>query len=108
VLPGDAHAACPSTAGLPADTTYTLGPVPEGGVTVSHLFAQIDAAAAGSGNLVSVLDNGTAVFSCTITVGNTTCTNSGSVAVIAGHYLQVRITKNTGAADRKYRVSFGY
>jgi hypothetical protein len=77
-------------------------------VTVSKLFAQIDANAAGSGNLVSVLDNGTDVFNCTITVGTTTCTNTGSVAVAQGHYLQVKVHNNTGAANRKYRVSFGY
>jgi hypothetical protein len=79
--------------------------MPAGGATLTNLQVQIDAAAAGSGNTVDILDNGTAVLSCTVTSGNTTCQNTGSVAVAAGHYLQAKITKNSGAADRKYRVS---
>jgi hypothetical protein len=75
---------------------------------VSHLFAQIDSAAAGSGNTVNVLDNGAIVLFCTITSGNTTCTNPASVTVAAGDYLQVRVEDNAGAADRMYRVSFRY
>jgi hypothetical protein len=101
----DNHNACPSTSGFPTDDIYTYGPMPAGGVTISELFVHIDAAAAGSGNLVEILDNGTAVLSCTVTSGNTTCTNTGSASIAEGHYLQARVTNNSGAANRKYRVS---
>jgi len=103
---GDNHATCPSTAGLPADVLYTLGPVPNGGTTISNLDAQLDANAAGSGNKVAVLDNGVEVLSCTVTSGHSTCVNAGSVAVAAGHYLQVQVTNLSGSVSRKYRVSF--
>jgi hypothetical protein len=86
--------------------TYTFGPVPNGGAAVSHLFVQLDANAAGSGNKVAVLDNGFEVLTCTVPSGASTCQNAGSATVLAGHYLQVQVTTLSGAANRKYRVSF--
>jgi len=80
--------------------------VPASGATVSNLQVEVDAAAAGSGNTVQVLDNGTPVFSCPVLVGTTTCSNSGSVAIAAGHRVQVRVVNNAGAASQKYSVSF--
>src|SRR5439155_26094019 len=94
----DTHVTCPSTAGLPTNLTATVGPVPNGGATVTNLFAQLDANAAGSGNKVSVLDNGTDVFNCTVLSGTSTCSNGGAVNVVAGHYLQVQVTNLSGAS----------
>jgi len=84
--------------------------VPASGATLSNLEVQLDAAAAGSGNTVDVVNNGTGavLFSCTVTAGNTTCTNTGTASVAAGVYLEVKVTNNTGAANRKYRVTFRY
>jgi hypothetical protein len=82
--------------------------VPASGGAVSNLFARVDTApGTGQSYTVDVLDNGTAIYSCTITTGNTTCTNTtAGVAVTAGHYLQVRITNNGGAPNKAFTVSF--
>jgi hypothetical protein len=101
----DGHATCPSTAGFPTDVVYTYGPMPAS-TTISVLEVQIDANAAGSGNTVSVLDNGSSILSCTVTSGNSTCSNGGSATVTQGDYLQVQVTNNAGASNRKYRVAF--
>ena len=84
--------------------------MPASGATLSNLEVQLDAAAAGSGNTVDVVNNGTGavLFSCTVTAGNTTCTNTGTASVAAGVYLEVKVTNNAGAANRKYRVTFRY
>lgn len=60
---------------------------------------------------VTVVDNTTAaaVLSCVITAGNTFCQNTGTAAVIAGHYRQVRINGSASASNnRAYRVTFRY
>ena len=80
--------------------------MPENGGSVSRLFVQLDANAAGSGNKVAILDNGIEVLSCTVTSGTSTCSNSGSTNVLAGHYLQVQVSNLSGAFSRRYRVSF--
>jgi hypothetical protein len=83
--------------------------VPAGGAAVSNLQAEVNIAP-GTGNsyTVDVLDNGTAIYSCTISGAATTCANTGAaVAVAAGHRLQVRIT-NAGASNHQFRVSFRY
>ena len=57
---------------------------------------------------VDITDNGSAIYSCSITTGNTTCTNtSAGVAVTAGHRLQVKIT-NVGGAPNKAFNSFSH
>jgi hypothetical protein len=86
--------------------------VPAGGGSVSNLFARVNTApATGQSYTVEVLDNGSpfspTAISCSITAGNTTCTNTGaSASVSAGHYLQVKITNVGGAPNKAFTVSF--
>ena len=86
----------------------TIGPISAGGVAVTNLYARINAAAPTMTKkyVVSVLDNGTSVLSCEITAGSTTCINTGSVTVAAGHFLQVSVTLVNGAAAAPTQVSF--
>jgi hypothetical protein len=48
----------------------------------------------------------TAVMTCAVPGGAKTCSNTGTVAVAAGHYLMVRI--DTTSAATTWRVSFRY
>ena len=84
--------------------------MPANGSTVSGLYAEVGTApASGQSYTVDVMDNGVAVYSCSITAGNTTCTNTGTgVSVSAGHRLQVKITNVSGAPNKPFRVSFRY
>jgi hypothetical protein len=96
------------------DTKFLTGPLASTGATVSGLVAVTDRAITGTNTAtVDVIDNttGLSVLFCTI---NTTtsfsvaaCQNAGSVAVPAGHYLQVRITYS-GAPQSQWRVTFRY
>jgi len=106
---GNDHAAC-TTATASGQVGLDAVIVPSGGATISKLQVQLDTNAAGSGNKVTVLDNGSATaLTCTVASGTSTCTDStDSVSITAGHYLQVKITNNAGAADRKYQVSFRF
>jgi len=98
------HAACPA-AGM-SDLVYSDGPVPSG-ATITSIQAETDAAVvAGKSTTVNVLDNGTSVFTCTLSAGQTTCSNTGSVSVTAGHYLQVRI--DTNSANKQWRITVRY
>ena len=110
VGPNSGQAACPPTAGFSTNTAgYVLGPIPSGGATISNLYAQSNTTPSGSDTYtVAVLDNGTSVFTCTVTSAAATCTNTGSVSVAAGHYLEVQITNNGAAAAARWRVSFRY
>ena len=69
---------------------------------------QIDANAAGSGNVVTLLLNGnTTALTCTVAAGSKTCTDTThSVTLAAGDNIQVQVTNNAGAANREYRVVF--
>ncbi len=80
------------------------------GATVSNLYAEVSTAPTGSQSYtVDVTDNGAAVYSCSITAGNTTCTNTATGAsVSAGHRLQVKITNVSSAPNKAFRVSFRY
>jgi hypothetical protein len=100
----DAQAAC--TTGGMADDLVT---VPASGGFVSNLYAKTNTAPTGGNSYtVSVLDNGTAIYSCTIASGTTTCTNTGAgVAVSAGDYLQVQITNNV-APNKQFVASFRF
>ena len=108
--PNSGDVACPATAGFPTNAAgYILGPVPAGGATISNLFAHGNTTPTGAQTYtVAVLDNGTSVFTCTVTSAGATCSNAGSVAVAAGHYLEVQITNNGGAPAARWRVSFRY
>ncbi len=108
--PGSGDAACPATSGFPTNTVgYILGPIPAGGTTISNLFALSNTTPAGTQTYtVAVLDNGTAVFSCTVVNTGPTCFNTGTTAVAEGHYLEVQITNNLGAPAARWRVSFRY
>ena len=79
-----------------------------GRTTISNLFAATDTAPTGAQSYtVDATDNGTAVYSCSITAGNTTCSNTAAgVAVTAGHRIQVQITNVNGASNRQFQVSF--
>jgi hypothetical protein len=103
---GDGHAGCsaPNAVGFYAKNDAVV--VPLGGGTIADLEVRVDAAAAGSGNTVTILKNGSAALSCTVTAGNTSCSNSGLATLAAGDFLQVQVTNNAGAANRKYQVSF--
>ena len=99
-----------------AEKLYLLGPIPVSGATVSNLEATTDTALTGTNSYtVDVIDNttGSAVLSCTINAttsfSTTTCRSTGSATVTAGHYLEVKITKSSGAPpDAAWRVSFRY
>ena len=108
--PNANDAVCPATSPAPpANATYVLGPMPAGGATIANLFAVTDTTPTGANTYtVAVLDNGASVFTCTVTSSGPTCSNTGSVSVAAGHYLQVRITNNGAAAAARWRVSFRY
>jgi hypothetical protein len=83
-----------------------MGPVPAS--TLSNLYAiATTAPAVGQSWTVNVLANGTAVFSCTVGAGATTCQNSGTAAVAAGSYLQVRVNSIGGPSSTRWRVVFG-
>lgn len=89
-----------------------LGPMPAGGATVTNLLAIVDGDAIASTmnnptiDVVDGTDNPIGM-SCTINSGNV-CTNTDSVIVAAGTYLQVRITNNGDFEPRAYRVTFRY
>jgi hypothetical protein len=108
--PGSGDTICPATSGFPTNTGgFILGPIPAGGTTISNLYALSDTTPAGAQTYtVAVLDNGTAVFSCTVGSTGPTCSNTGSTPVAEGHYLQVQITNNGGALNARWRVSFRY
>jgi hypothetical protein len=107
-------AACP--AAIPANTlsaniTLVEGPVPAGGGTVTNLEATNSSTASGDW-LAEVIDNttGTTLLSCTIlnTSGTSPfCQNTGTASVAAGHYLQVKVTTNSGG-NKNWRVTFRY
>jgi hypothetical protein len=102
----DAQVGCPAVGAI--DILQAL--VPASGATISNLQVQLDANAAGSGNTVTVLDNAVATtLTCTVPSGSKTCSDAThSVSVIAGHFLTVQVTNQSGAANRAYRVSFRY
>ena len=94
------------------DFTFTEGPVPSTGGTVSSLQAVArDAVARQQSSTVSVLDETPAggqsvLLSCTVSARATTCSNSGPASIAAGHYLMVRIS--TTSAPTSWRVSFRF
>jgi hypothetical protein len=72
-----------------------VGPVPGGGGTISGITAAIGSTNAAAMTL-TVFDNGlTTGVSCTIAIGATTCSATGSASIGAGHWVQVQ---ETGAA----------
>jgi hypothetical protein len=108
-------AACP--AATPADTysgdVVSLdGPIPPGGGSLTSLEATSSVAPTGTQNyLVEVVDNttGATLLSCTVnSTSSSFCTNTASVALTAGHYIEVRITENNGATDASWRVVVRY
>jgi hypothetical protein len=83
--------------------------MPAGGATVSNLFAHGNTTPTGAQTYtVAVLDNGTAILSCTVTSAGPTCSNTGSASVAQGRYLEAQITNNGGAPAARWRVSFRY
>jgi hypothetical protein len=101
----DDHGAC-STTNIAED----VATAPANGATVSNLYAEVSAAPTGGESYtIDVMDNGTAIYSCSITAGNSSCTNTaGGVGVSSGHRLQVKITHVGGAPNAKFRASFRY
>jgi hypothetical protein len=106
----DSQATCPTTA--ITDWIFTEGPVPAAGGSISNLQAETGTAV-GSGKVVTVnvIDETpagvqTVAMTCTVAVGSTTCNNTGTAAVAAGHYLMVRI--DTTDSARTWRVTFRY
>jgi hypothetical protein len=101
---------CPSSAGR--DFDFTEGPVPAAGGSVSNLQAEAGAApAAGKNATVNLIDETpsgaqTVAMTCTVSGGATTCSNTGTVAVTAGHYLMVRI--DTTSLATTWRVGVRY
>jgi Collagen triple helix repeat (20 copies) len=97
-----------------ADAGPSFGPTPTGGMTVSGLSAIVSGAPGASQSYtVDVITTDSAnttavVLSCTVTTGNTTCSNAGSASIGANLFVQVRITNLGGAAARKWRVSLLY
>jgi hypothetical protein len=86
------------------------GPIPTGGITLSHLIAQSSAPPnAGTGVVINILDMTTSTtLTCTIPVGSTQCTDDTHTwSVPAGDYIQVQINPN-GAADNQYQVQLKY
>jgi hypothetical protein len=116
------HGACPAVVAAntySADVQFLEGPVPAGGGTVSNLEATTDTAMTGSQSwTIDVIDNtaptAVVLLSCTInattSLSTTTCQNTGSAAVAAGHYLEVKATKGGSPlpADKPFRVTFRY
>jgi hypothetical protein len=111
------HSACP--AAVTTDYTNEVqdleGPVPAGGGSVTNLVGTTNNAVSGTGAwLIEVVDNntGTTLLSCTISVGTggTSCQNTGSAAVSAGHYLMVRVSRSGSPlpSGSQFRVSFRY
>jgi hypothetical protein len=112
--------ACP--AAVTANTysgelTFLEGPVPAGGGTITNLEATTNTAMTGTQSwTIDVIDNatGSVLLSCTIntttSLSTTACQNTGSAAVAAGHYLQVKATKGGSPlpADKPFRVTFRY
>ena len=84
--------------------------VPAGATTVSDLQAQVaDALGIGNSWHVEILDNGSPIMSCAIFGPlDTACSDTGSVAVAAGHFLQVRVVTLDGASPTHTRVAFRY
>jgi hypothetical protein len=97
------------TTGFAADThTLVFGPTPAG-VVIANLSATTSAAlTAGTGVVVTVLDNGaTTALTCTIPNGGTSCTNNAaSVSIAAGHFLQVQIAVSASTNGVAYAVTF--
>ena len=83
-----------------------MGPVPASILSNLYAIAQ-SGPASGQSWTVDVLANGTAAFSCTVGAGATTCQNSGTAAVAAGSYLQVRVTGIGAPSSTRWRVVFG-
>jgi hypothetical protein len=107
-LGNNTAALCPTTPGM-GDNVFSEGPVTLGGITITNLFAEISVApGAGNSQVVAVLDNGVpTALTCAVIGTATTCTSAASVAVAAGHYLQVRINAGTGTfTARSWRVTF--
>jgi signal peptidase I len=99
----DSHASCPTGTGTAADFSYNFTAIAAG--NVSHLSAQANVApAAGKSWVVNVLDNGTSVMTCTVAAGSFSCANTGSVAVAAGHFIQVEVTTANSAANAQWKV----
>ena len=88
------------------DQLRSMGPVPASILSNLYAIAQ-SGPVSGQSWTVDVLANGTAAFSCTVGAGATTCQNSGTAAVAAGSYLQVRVTGIGAPSSTRWRVVFG-
>jgi hypothetical protein len=86
--------------------------VPAAGASISNLQAETGVApATGKNATVNVINETpsgaqTVVMTCVVPGGAKTCSNTGSVAITAGHYLMVRIDTTSSATT--WRVSFRY
>ena len=103
---GDKHAACPTATA--ADPDYNFIAVAAGNLSRLTAVASV-APAVGKSYVVNVLDNGTSVLSCTVAAASNSCANTGSVAVAAGHFIQVQVATANGAANSGWKllVTFG-
>jgi hypothetical protein len=110
-----ASQACPAAVAantFTTEATFLEGPVPAGGGTVTNLVATVDVAPGGAAtHTVAVMNNttGAVLLSCVMTGTQTSCQNTGSAAVSAGQYLQVRVSNAGGAANNhSFRATFRY
>ena len=83
------------------------------GATVSNLQAKAWVTPTAGKWTVNVLDNGAVILSCEIATNTSTCSNTSSVSVPAGHFLQVRVDKDPTTGDGSpnsspFDVSFRY
>jgi hypothetical protein len=94
---------------LPSDDSII---VPASGATVTSLQARVRSApAAGQSYLVTVLNNGSPIMTCTVAATTNTCgpPSVSSAAAAAGTFLQVKITESLGNPPANgWFVSFRY
>jgi len=102
---------CPKSTNAGEFVYYTEG-VPAGGGQISDLWAEASGPIASGKATVNVLDMTppegpqTVAMSCEVTVGQSTCSNTGSVPIAAGHYMLVQII--TTAKPTRWDVTFRY
>jgi hypothetical protein len=107
---GNTHffAAGTCSTGAGGDFKFTEGPIPAAGGSISNLEAEAGTAVNATVNVIDKTPSGaqTVVMTCMVTGGTKTCSNTGTVGIVALHYLMVRIETTSTATT--WRVSFRY
>jgi hypothetical protein len=113
LVPAGRDSTCPASVpsfGFTNEKAFLLGPMTASGATVSNLVGVTNTApTAGQAPTVQVIDNstGTVLLSCTVPVGVTFCTNTGSAPIPAGDYFEVNVVENGFPTD-PWTVSLRY